>query len=256
MTNNLFVGKVYYRFDELPSTNDWAAEFIAKSKPPEGMAVRADTQTAGRGQFGSRWLSAPNDNLLLSLVFYPNWLAINEQFYLSMSAALALHDTVSAIVPVPEKISPACSVKWPNDLYLADRKVAGILIQNSLSGQHLQSSIIGIGLNVNQLEFDPALPNPGSLARAFGRTFDLDELMQQLFENLEKRYLQLKSGQKEAIKLAYEACLYRKNIPTTFERLSDHTRFEGIIRGVAENGQLLIEAGQIQSFDLKEIRIC
>lgn len=256
MTNNLFVGKVYYRFDELPSTNDWAAEFIAKSKPPEGMAVRADTQTAGRGQFGSRWLSAPNDNLLLSVVFYPTWLAVNEQFYLSMAAALALHDTVSSLLAAPEFPPPVCSVKWPNDLYLADRKVAGILIQNSLSGQHLQSSIIGIGLNINQLEFDTALPNPGSLAQALGRSFDLDVVLQQLFEHLEKRYLQLKSGQKEAIKSAYETRLYRKDIPTNFERLSDQTRFEGVIRGVAENGQLLVDTGQVRPFDLKEIRIC
>lgn len=255
MTNNLFVGNVYYRFDELPSTNDWASEFIAKSKPPEGMAVRADTQTAGRGQFGSRWLSPPQQNLLVSVVFYPDWLPVDEQFYLSMAAALALHDTVSDFIPSEKSTAPACSVKWPNDLYLADRKVAGMLIQNSLSGRHLQSAIVGIGLNINQLDFDPALPNPGSMASTLGRIFHLDEVMYRLFEHLEQRYLQLKSGQKAAIKSAYEARIYRKDLPTFFERLDDQSRFEGIIRGVAENGLLLVEADGLQTFDLKALRI-
>ncbi|HRI60574.1 MAG TPA: hypothetical protein PK228_12640, partial [Saprospiraceae bacterium] len=92
MTNTLFIGKVYHRFDELPSTNDWAAELLAKSKPPEGTAVRADSQSAGRGQYGSRWESAAGKNLTISIILYPRWLEVSAQFYLSMAVALGVQD--------------------------------------------------------------------------------------------------------------------------------------------------------------------
>ncbi|MCB0545397.1 MAG: hypothetical protein KDC70_17850, partial [Saprospiraceae bacterium] len=98
MANTLFIGKVYHRFDQLPSTNDHAAELIAKSTPPEGTVIRAASQTAGRGQFGSRWESAAGKNLTLSVILYPDWLEAGAQFHLSMATALALHDTVYSIV--------------------------------------------------------------------------------------------------------------------------------------------------------------
>ena len=129
MTNTLFIGKVYHRFNELPSTNDWAAALLAKSTPPEGTVVRADTQTAGRDQFGSKWVSNPGENLLLSVILYPNWLLIKDQFYLSMAIALALYDMTG---------DAGATVKWPNDLYLGNHKAAGILIQNTVSSATLQ----------------------------------------------------------------------------------------------------------------------
>jgi BirA family biotin operon repressor/biotin-[acetyl-CoA-carboxylase] ligase len=247
-TNTLFVGKVYERFDELHSTNDWAAELIAKSKPAEGTVVRADTQTAGRGQFGSRWMSPPGQNLLLSVILYPHWLAVQDQFYLSMAVALALHDTISR---------PACTVKWPNDVYLGDKKTAGILIQNTLSGASIQTSVVGIGLNVNQITFDPALPNPTSLAAFTGATFGLDVVMVQLFECLEQRYLQLKSGRLAEIKSDYEAILYRRNERSRFVRTADGCLFDGTILGVAPSGHLRVDVANegVSFFDLKEIRL-
>ncbi len=248
MSNTLFVGKVYHQFDELPSTNDWALELIAKSKPAEGTVVRAATQTAGRGQFGSRWVSPPGQNLLMSVILYPSWLAAKDQFCLSMAVALALHDAVE---------HPDASIKWPNDLYLGDKKTAGILIQNSIGGAHLQSSVVGIGLNVNQREFDPALPNPTSLAEGFGTNFDLDQVMRCVFVSLEQQYLQLKAGRLEAIKTAYEGLLYRRNQLSSFVRAADDSRFEGIIRGVSASGRLEVEllGGGTELFDLKEVRL-
>jgi len=246
MSNTLFVGKVYHQFDELPSTNDWAVELIAKSKPPEGTVVRAATQAAGRGQFGSRWESAAGQNLLMSVILYPNWLAVKDQFYLSMAVALALHDAVE---------HPDAYIKWPNDLYLGDKKTAGILIQNSISGSNLQSSVVGIGLNANQREFDPALPNPTSLAEGFGCEFDLEQVMHCVCVSLEQQYLQLKAGRFEAIKMAYEGLLYRRNQRSGFVRTADNSPFEGIIRGVSPSGKLEVEVlGEIEVFDLKELR--
>lgn len=254
MLNTLFVGKVYHRFEELPSTNDWAAELLAtsstsKTRPPEGTVVRADNQTAGKGQLGSPWQSEPGENLLLSIIFYPTWLETNGQFYLSMAVALALHDCLSAFAE-QSKIA----VKWPNDLYLNDRKAAGVLIQNTLSGTQLQSSIVGIGLNLNQTRFPSDLPNASSLACALGRKVDVDAVEAQLFAALEQRYLQLKAGQRSAIKETYEQRLWRRGENAAFIRQSDGSRFDGRIIGVTEQGLLRVEtsAGE-ERFELKTL---
>jgi BirA family biotin operon repressor/biotin-[acetyl-CoA-carboxylase] ligase len=248
MINTLFVGKVYHRFDELTSTNDWALELTAKSKPPEGTVIRADMQTVGRGQFGSRWESAPGKNLLLSIILYPHWLPVNKQFYLSMAIALAVKDAIQ---------HPDSVIKWPNDLYLGQKKTAGILLQNSLHGHSLQSSIVGIGLNVNQQEFDPALPNPTSLAVYMGHHIDLDALMERLFSCVEHRYLQLKSGRLEDVKRAYESVLFRREQRSVFLKKSDQSIFEGTILGVSESGRLQVEIATtgIVLFDLKEVQL-
>ncbi|HLP96164.1 MAG TPA: hypothetical protein VK168_19110 [Saprospiraceae bacterium] len=270
MSNALFIGKVYYRFDELPSTNDWAADFIAsgqksaaKTRPPEGTVIRAANQTAGKGQLGSRWQSKPGENLLLSIILYPNWLPAQKQFYLSMSVALALRDLIADhITPTTqgtghhaEELSPtSVQIKWPNDLYLGNQKTAGILIQNSLAGSTLQSSIIGIGLNVNQLEFPAELPHATSLARTYGVAFDTDTVTELLFTCLERRYLQLKAGRFSDLKAAYEGQLWRRGTLTRFIRQADGSSFEGIINGVDESGNLLVQTENgVNSFEVKEI---
>lgn len=262
MINTLFIGKVCRRFEELTSTNDYAFELIsragegkaAKSKPPEGMVVWADNQTAGRGQFGSRWESTPGKNLTFSVILYPIWLEVPAQFYLSMAMALGLRDAVASPGP-PGGGEPGTAIKWPNDLYLGNRKAAGILIQNTISGQYLQASVVGIGLNVNQLEFDPGIPNPTSLALAQGRLFDLESVAGRLFECLEQRYLQLKSDQRKLLKTEYEQCLYRLGEPVLFRRMADDSEFSGTIRGVTETGMLKVEtASGEETFEVKEIR--
>ncbi len=277
MSNTLFVGKVYHRFDELPSTNDWAAELLApssaspphlggqgggaKTKPPEGTVVRAANQTAGRGQLGSSWQSSPGENLLLSIILYPTWLEAQAQFYLSMAVAVGLHDMLSSMVnlqsSIPNRQSQIVnrkSIKWPNDLYLNDRKTAGILIQNSLSGSNLQSSIVGIGLNVNQLELPEDLPNATSLALAYGQKLDLDEVAERLFECLERRYLQLKASHRSAIKAEYEENLWRRGQPSRFVRIADGSEFEGVILGVTERGMLRVETSKgVEEFEVKQL---
>lgn len=268
MPNTLFVGKVYYRFDELPSTNDWAANLvaqphldsvfaaeqstIAKIKPPEGTVVRAANQTAGRGQLGSRWQSSAGKNLLLSVIFYPNWLETPAQFYLSMAVALGLNDVVKVL---GESSSLGHAIKWPNDIYLDEKKVAGVLIQNALTGSKLQSSIVGIGLNVNQLEFPDDLPNATSLALSLGETLDLEEVSERLFECLEHRYLQLKSGNKAAIKTEYETQLWRRGVNSQFIRTADGSAFEGVILGVTAQGLLQVECGStVEEFEIKQLK--
>ncbi|MCC6413864.1 MAG: biotin--[acetyl-CoA-carboxylase] ligase [Saprospiraceae bacterium] len=253
MENTLFTGKVYHHFDELPSTNDHALELIAlahkgtaKSKPPEGTVVRADTQTAGRGQYGSRWLTQGGQNLTLSVILYPIWLEISAQFYLSMAVALALRDTLQPLAPA--------AIKWPNDIYINGRKTAGVLIQNAIGGNGMQSSVVGIGLNVNQSVFPPEIVDKAtSLALETGQNFNLDTLQGALFENLERRYLQLRAGQRETIRNEYISNLYRLNETANYA-LPDGTTFTAIQRGVDEAGRLLLERGRgMEVFEVKGV---
>lgn len=257
MANTLFIGKVYLQFDELPSTNDYALELLAKSKPPEGIVIRAASQSAGRGQFGSQWESQVGKNLLISIILYPNWLPASEQFRLSEATALAVWETINHALSSekPAKALPKVRIKWPNDLCIGNRKAGGILIQNSIKGERLESTVIGIGLNINQLEFPEALPNATSLARTSGLTFDPDAVAERLFACLERRYLQLKQGQSEAIRTDYHAHLLGLGAVRSFAR-PDGTRFQGIIQGVAADGHLLLEGPNgIEQCAVKSVRM-
>lgn len=146
-------------------------------------------------------------------------------------------------------------VKWPNDIYIEGRKVAGILIQNTLAGPRFQSSVIGIGVNVNQEAFSETLPNPTSLKRETGREHDLDALVSTLCQCLEARYLQLKGRQEDRLKSDYREALYRYGQSTEFHP-AEGEAFCGYIRGVSEDGRLLVqkESGQLEAFDMQRIR--
>ncbi len=268
MANTLFIGKVYKRFDEVGSTNDYALDLLAennhasptlspaKSKPAEGMVVRADRQSAGRGQYGSVWESEAGKNLLLSIILYPTWLKAQEQFYLSMAVALAFKDTTDFFLKLGNSaIEP--TIKWPNDLFLGHNKIGGILIQNAIMGNYLQSSVVGIGLNVNQTTFDTTLPYASSLLLKSGQVFDIDRVGDLLFECLEHRYLQLKSGKKEQLKNEYEINLLGLNEVFLFEKIIEKKIFKGLIRGIANDGRLMVEEtnGILHLFDLKELRL-
>ncbi len=262
LANTLFIGKVYHRLAELASTNDFAAALLAasngaqrtaKSRPPEGTVVRADSQSAGRGQFGSRWESAAGENLTLSIILYPNWLEIKAQFYLSMTIALAILDTARACLD--PLTAASLSAKWPNDLYIGDRKAGGILIRNTLSGATWGAAVVGIGLNVNQLIFPATVARPTSLALTAGHSFDLDTVAETLFACVERRYLQLKAGKRADIQQEYEARLYRRGLLTDFQRPGGEI-FTGTIQGVQPDGRLRIETAQGPAlFELKEVTL-
>ena len=253
--NAVFVGKVLLHFDELSSTNDYARLIANEEHIPEGTVVQANRQTAGRGQMGAVWESAPGDNLTLSIIFRPVWLRADQQFHLSKAVALAVHDTVQEAI---QEILPdaALHIKWPNDILLHDKKIAGILIENTISGQHLGISVVGIGLNVNQLQFSPALYAAGSMALAAGQTFDIDQLAQRLFNHLEKRYLQVRDGDTDLLHGEYMRNLLGDNRMLTYESLPGGNIFNGTITGVDEHGQLVMWVrGEERRFGMKEIRM-
>lgn len=247
-TNTQFIGKVLHSFDELPSTNLLAMELLSKSRPTEGTVISTYNQTAGRGQIGRTWESEPGKNLTVSIIFYPNFLPAIQNFQLNKAFALGVRDAVASCIP-----EASVSVKWPNDIYVNHRKISGILIQNILQSSQIQSTALGIGLNVNQAQFDSA-PNASSLLLETGDSFDLDYAFQQLCYHLEYRYMQLKAGQYDVLHADYLTHLYRRGEPTPFQR-KDHSVFQGTITGIDPSGRLTIvsDAGE-EHFDIKEIQ--
>lgn len=246
--NTLFVGQVLHNLAQVASTNEFALDLLSKSKPPEGTAILTFCQTAGRGQIGSRWESEPEKNISLSLILYPDFLPVQRQFLLSQAVALAVCELVEEQVGGAE-----VKVKWPNDVYIGQMKTAGILLQNALSGSVLRSSVVGIGINVNQTSFSSALPNPTSLRLEAGKDFLLEGLVARLFHLLELRYLQLKTGKFALLRQDYLNKLYLFGVLAPFQRPGGEV-FHGTIRGVEESGRLLVEVGHgIHSFDLKEL---
>ncbi len=246
--NTLFIGKVFLHFPFLDSTNAYANELASKSNPSEGTVISTYNQRQGRGQIGSQWLSEEGKNISMSVILHPRFLAIRAQFLLSQAISLGVYDFVSGIVGAQVKI------KWPNDLYIGNKKVAGILIQNTLLANQLHTSVIGIGINVNQEFFPSSIPNPTSLQLETGQEFILDELLVDLCQKLDARYLQLKAGRTSELKQAYLHHLYRFMEESLFERQTGEV-FSGQITGVTEQGKLLIDHAEgEEAFDIKALR--
>lgn len=223
---------------------------LSKSTPPEGTAVLTDNQTDGRGQIGSQWLSDPGKNLLCSILLYPHGLLAEDQFILAQITSLAILDALSPICQ-------GLTIKWPNDIYLDDRKLAGILIQNQWQGSSLRSAVIGIGLNVNQSSFDLPGTQPHSLVLFTGQEYTIREVFQSICIALECRYTQWKQGDLRQLRAAYLKNLYAFEQPFIFEDCKTGRTFTGIIQGVNNIGTLQVEdlsTGLIMTFQHKEIR--
>jgi BirA family biotin operon repressor/biotin-[acetyl-CoA-carboxylase] ligase len=243
----LFTGKNKISFPELESTNNYALEWIAKTNPSEGSCVIADFQTAGRGQIGRYWHSEADKNILISYIFYPKSISIQEQFFLNIISGLAVFDVVSAFC---ENVK----IKWPNDVYVNDKKIAGILVQNVLRGHSIKATVIGIGLNVNQSEFPKEIPNPTSLINEFQNELAIFEVISLLSARIEFHYLRLQRGNFKELTNDYLQNLYRLNLWATFSD-EDGSQFEGKITGIEAQGKLLIQPRDesIKSFGFREI---
>ena len=236
-------------FPNLDSTNTFALEYLSKMDPTEGTVISTKRQTAGRGQRGNYWESEPDKNISMSTILYPKFLSATKQFDLSKVAGLAVKDLIEAHCKKEVKI------KWPNDIYIENRKVAGVLIQNSLSGSIIKNAVLGIGININQEVFLSDAPNPTSLKLEAGKEFDIDELIKELCKYIETWYLKLKSNQVESINEAYLSSLYRFNELHEYKIVKTNEIFKGEIIGIANSGQLKVktEIG-ILSFNIKEIK--
>lgn len=219
-----FVGVPTIRLKTVDSTNKYAANFLSVSEWSEGTVILSEHQTQGRGRNNKNWNSTPGENLLISLLLKPNFIIPYEAFQLSMAMALAVTSTVSSFG------IGNVSVKWPNDVFIGDKKVAGILIENQVRGQILQSSIVGIGLNINQIE---GLDSRGtSMNKILGQHLDIEEVFGNLCLEAEKHYLLLRSDSERILQM-YNDCLFAKGIPRSylFSELKN-----AVLKGVERNG--------------------
>ncbi len=213
----------------------------------EGAFIWTDFQRDGQGQDGNHWESEPGKNILLTQLFYPGFLDPSRQFLLSQMASLALHQLISNLLP-----DRGVHIKWPNDLYVGHRKMAGILIRHSLKGNLLERSLIGIGLNVNQCTFSSAIPNPVSLRQLTGTAFNREAILDDLVTRIQSLYSALATGSYDRMEQQYRDCLYRLDQPGYYH--IGGSTVQGFIRGVDEQGSLLLEAeGRVKAYGMKEV---
>ena len=232
-SDNLFIGQNRVHLSETDSTNNYARVLLRDKMPIEGTVVTTDNQTNGRGQRANLWVSEPNLNLTCSYILRPAFLAAKDQFLLSASVALSVFDVLS-----DELTDQSVKIKWPNDILVDEKKIAGILIENSLRGSNIDHSIVGIGMNVNQIQFTESL-NATSLKSILNRDFPIEDVLSLLNSKLEKRYLQLRQGQSQAILSLLNQNLFGFEEKRTLKVNGQEGQF--IIRGARPSGELQLE---------------
>ncbi|CAN5256649.1 biotin--[acetyl-CoA-carboxylase] ligase [soil metagenome] len=246
--HTLFIGNQIIRLEEVDSTNNFSAALIRDTTIPEGTVVITEKQTSGRGQRGNTWYSEPGKNITCSIILKPVFLNIQNQFDLTRVIALGISDFLKGIFPESE-----IYIKWPNDIIVNDRKIAGILIENSISSGKISSSVVGIGINVNQENFEEGASSAISIYQLSGKKFELTSLLKPLFRNIEARYLQLRASNLEKLRSDYDNLLFRKGV------LSRYTDFDSVFDAVLEEvtveGLLCLrrQNGQMSQYNFKEI---
>ncbi|WDF68562.1 biotin--[acetyl-CoA-carboxylase] ligase [Sphingobacterium oryzagri] len=235
--------------EEVSSTNDYLKELLSNIKPlPEATAIMAKHQTRGRGQRGSTWITQAGANLTVSFNLYPNNLAIPKLFNLNMLVCLGIRHWLASM-------NLSASVKWPNDIYIGDKKIGGVLIENQLSGEIIRSSIIGIGLNINQLDFPTELRHKTTSIRCEtqqAHTYAIEDCSIELIKCIGELISGYDLAETSTILADYNALLFRKDVPSRF-MLADQ-EVVGTIQGIDTTGRLRVAInGQEQVFDLKEI---
>ena len=232
--------------ENLPSTNTYIGQLLRDEKPPEGTIVHTNYQSAGRGQSGNRWESEDGKNLLISILIFPSMIKPVNQFIISMAISLGICDFLNRQIP-------GCTIKWPNDIYVNNDKIAGILIENSIRGDLIEHTIAGIGINVNQEKFLSDAPNPVSLSILTGRQYDLTGCIIQLAGKLDKRYKQLISEDFDLLRRDYLSLLFRRNQWCDFQDMNGI--FKGRISDVTDSGKLKVEQENdiINEYSFKEI---
>jgi len=242
----MIIGSVIRQYEKVSSTNDLASVMLRNEKPSEGTVITAAFQEGGRGQKGNTWDSEPGKNLLMSVILYPVMIRPEEQFVISQMVSLAVYDLVRTET---EEVK----IKWPNDIYVRNDKIAGILIEHSIMGNAISSTVAGIGLNVNQAEFRSILVNPVSLAQVTGRKHDLSIVTGELIRLLDMRYAMVISGRTDELAEDYHNCLYRRGEWHLYSDLNGE--FRGMIERVGPGGVLMVrrDKGPVRGYAFKEI---
>lgn len=241
-------GTPLIRLKSVDSTNQYAVSLINQQKAVNGMVITACEQTSGKGQDQNRWESKAGENLTISILIQPKGLLPARQFMLNKITSLAVSDFVGNQLNAED-----VRIKWPNDIYTCDKKIAGILINNTIEGQEITWSVIGIGININQTVFESNAPNPVSLKQISGKNYNLDECLQQVCEAFDFRFTQLHNKLYELIDSEYLGALYRSGIFADY--VFRNKILKARITGIGEFGHLQIETadGDQLDCDMKEI---
>lgn len=241
------VGQNMISLVSVSSTNDYLRELMDEEELPDGTVVIAAVQHRGRGYGQNVWISKKGQNLTFSLLLYPTFLTSDNQFLISKAISLGITDYL-------ESYMDGVAIKWPNDIFIGDKKIAGILIENDLIGKQIKASLIGIGLNINQRVFPRRLPNPVSLSLLTGKKHALKEELSSLLQCLDHRYQMLMRNMGIGkIHSDYHDKLFRINQKTTFKKNGEE--FVCRIIGVNDFGQLILENqnGKTKEFNFKEV---
>lgn len=245
ITQTTFTGKEVHSFKTLESTNDFSKSLINSNSVPNGTIIHSEYQTAGRGQRTKQWIGNPGENIYISFIYHFNSLKADHLFSIHKLSSLAILQTLNAAIDLKFRI------KWPNDIYHKDNKVAGILIENTLSDGHLKSSIIGIGININQTDYPPEL-SAASLKSITSRTYDIYNTIDSLATQMEKNYISITEDYK-SLDTDYHLNLYKLNERQKF-KLNGIPK-EAILRGIDKWGRLKLESeNQLRAYDHHEVQ--
>ena len=220
------------RIDETDSTNRWMQELIQLHPSEETqheMVVVCDYQTAGRGCGSNSWEAEQGKNLLMSVLMHPKKVSARTQFIITQIVSVALCRTIETVIGSEHRVT----IKWPNDIYVGDKKICGVLIENSIADRRIKDCIIGIGLNVNQTEFRSDAPNPVSMAQLTGKEMNREEVLNAFLNELSKQC------ENRNIHRDYLRMMYRCDGIYPFE--TEGTRFMARVVGVNDDGRLMLE---------------
>lgn len=237
------------KLSAIESTNSYLKDLLVKNSPNNFLVIWAEEQLKGRGQVGAVWVSESGKNLTFSILIKLNSFYLSDQFYLSMAVSLGVRSVLADYLPV------AVYIKWPNDILAEKDKIAGILIENIISGSFIKQSVVGIGLNVNQMTFPTGIGNPTSFKRIIGVHTDREELLGKIVEAIKYYIGFLEKKEFHFIKKEYLKYLYKLNKPSMFVDFEGNL-FLGKIIGVSEMGKLMVELENetTREFNLKEIK--
>jgi len=232
-------------FETIGSTNDFCMK-QAVDNEPEGLVIAAKFQEQGRGQRGNSWESDLGKNLTFSVLLRPTFLRVEQQFFISKVVAVSICEWLKSYKIIAK-------IKWPNDIYINDLKVGGVLIENSFSSSNLDISVVGVGINVNQTAFSSDIPNPTSISIQTGANYTLELLIADYLNIFSNRYLQLRGGYQNVISNDYFDLLYRRE--NYYRYSSREGEFDARIIGIKPTGELLLETktGIQKSYGFKEV---
>ena len=244
----LFIGKNIIFLPEIDSTNSYAIDLLKNVNLSEGTVVHTANQTQGKGMRGNAWIAEPASNLTLSIILKPVFLSLQNQFYLYLIAALACYDTTSEFLKHSQF---DIKIKWPNDILVNQKKIAGILIENNLLNNIIKWSVVGIGINVNQSDF-AELPAT-SIFSLLGEKQNNESVMRSLCRAFEKYYLCLKNNKLDYLRELYLSRLFALDSIREFTINGQIESF--CVKGIGNTGLLILENKQKKKIevDVKEV---